>query len=68
MTPALASLIIALVQELVRVAPGAIQEIRDVLSKPDATPADWDALRARVAARKYEDYDPGFVPPVPPAG
>jgi len=44
-------------EELIKNEPAIAQEIHTLLSKGDPTPADWQALRARVTANPYEKYD-----------
>ena len=50
MTPATLSLIVGLVQEAIVVAPGLIDDLQAIFAKADATPADWEALRAKIMA------------------
>ena len=56
MNPTLISTILLLIQELVKVVPPLAAEIVKILQSPNPTAADWAALRARVKAKKYEDY------------
>jgi hypothetical protein len=56
MSPAYAQLVLFGLQELIQHAPELAADIQALLTKPDATPADWEALRARVKAKSYFDY------------
>ena len=58
MTPNLIALIVSMVEELVKIAPGVVSDIKNVLSKTDATPADWQAVKDAVLAKRYEDFVP----------
>ena len=40
-------LLALLITEIVKNAPVLAIDLMQILSKPDAAPADWDALRAR---------------------
>jgi hypothetical protein len=58
MSPAALALIVSLVEEIVKVAPGAYADFKEIFSKANPTPADWEALRAKVLAKGYGDYVP----------
>ncbi len=45
-------------QEAVKAAPGIVNDIGEILSHDNPTPADWDALRVKVASKDYFDYVP----------
>lgn len=60
------SAIIAAVLSLVQSLPEAQKLLRELFSKPDPTDADWATLRAKVLAKKYEDYVPASK--LPPDG
>jgi len=45
-------------EEIIKVAPGLYQEFADLFAKDNPTPADWDALRAKIASKSYKDYVP----------
>lgn len=64
MSPALLNIILLAVEEAVKLVPSLTLELQALFAKKDVTSDDWAALRARVVAKKYEDYDPGFVAPV----
>lgn len=55
-----------IIQEIIKVAPGLVIDLIQILSKPAATEADWAALKAKWENKKYEDYDPPVTPPAPP--
>lgn len=63
MKPEILNLIILLVQEVIKLEPAIQAELTLLFQKKDATTADWAAARQRILAKKYENYDPGFVPP-----
>lgn len=58
MSPALLALIVSMVEEAVKIAPGVVADIKTVLSKNDATPADWQAVKDKVLSMRYEDFVP----------
>ena len=58
MSPALIALIIQMVQEAVTLAPGIVADLQTIFNNPNPTPADWEALRAKVLAKTYADYVP----------
>lgn len=63
MNPALISLIISLVEEAIKQAPGVYADLQSIFSNPSPTPADWQALRAKVLAKTYADYVPASALP-----
>ena len=68
MSPTLIALIISLVEEFVKIAPQAYQDLQTIFSKPNPTPEDWEALRAKVLSISYADYVPASdLPPDSPA-
>jgi hypothetical protein len=58
MPPAMIGLIISLVEELVKIAPSVVTDIQAIFNKPNPTPADWQAIRDSVMAKKYTDFVP----------
>ena len=58
MSPALIAIIISLVEEAVKLAPGVYEDLQLIFSKPNPTPDDWEALRAKVLSVSYADYVP----------
>lgn len=54
----LATVIIFALQEFIKIAPGAISAFRDLFNVAEPTPADWDALKAKLNSKTYADYDP----------
>lgn len=68
MSPALIALIIQMVQEAVTLAPGIVADLQTIFNNPNPTPADWEALRAKVLAKTYADFVPASaLPPGSPA-
>jgi hypothetical protein len=63
MNPAMFGLILSLVEEAIKLEPTIQKELHDLFSKKDATLDDWAAMRARIVAKRYSDYDPNFVQP-----
>jgi hypothetical protein len=57
------ALIIQLVQEAVTLAPGIVTDLQDIFSKANPTPADWEALRAKILSKSYEDFVPASALP-----
>jgi len=49
------AIIITIIQAVFTLAPQITHEIRLLLQKGDPTPADWDALRAKLS-KSYDDY------------
>ena len=65
MSPASIALVFSLVEEVIKVAPGAVADFQAIFSNPNPTPADWQALRAKVLAKGYADYVPkSDLPPI----
>jgi hypothetical protein len=59
MTPQLA---IFILQEVITQAPALYTDIVGIFSSPTPpTPADWQALLAKITAKSYADYDPGLA-------
>jgi hypothetical protein len=58
MNPALIALIIQLVETAVADAPQLYDDLQNIFDNPNPTPADWEALRAKVLAEGYFDYVP----------
>lgn len=58
MTPEIISLILFGVQELVKRAPALATEFQALFASGNPTAEQWDALRARVAAKSYEELVP----------
>ena len=60
----IAQLAIFSIQELIAHAPGLYVELQALFSKQGTpTAADWEALRAKVRAKSYSDYDPSLNDP-----
>lgn len=58
MNPATIALIISLIEEAVKIAPGIYDDLTLLFDNPSPTPADWEALRAKVLSKSYADYVP----------
>jgi hypothetical protein len=58
MNRATIAFIIGLVEEAAKEAPQVISDLQSIFSKPDATPADWLALREKVLSKSYKDFVP----------
>lgn len=67
MPPAVLTLVISLVEEAIKIEPGIQAALTSIFSKPQATPADWQAVKDAVLAKRYEDFVPdtaiGKTPP-----
>ena len=46
------------IEEGIKLEPGIADAIRSMFAQGDPTPADWAALRAKVASKSYKDYVP----------
>ncbi len=53
MSPALLALIVQLVQLAIQEEPAIQAEITALLNKNNPTPADWEALRAKVLSESF---------------
>jgi hypothetical protein len=74
MSPQLIALVISLVEEAIKDTPALVEDLKAIFSNPNPSPADWEALRAKVLAKSYADYVPasalpanGVVAPLPSA-
>ena len=63
MPPQALTLALFLVEEGIKLEPSIAAELKALLEKTDPTPADWDALRAKVMAKSYADYVPASALP-----
>lgn len=50
-------LLVIIIEAVVKYVPALAIEIIQIMSKPAATDADWDALKAKWQGKTYEDYD-----------
>jgi len=64
MNPATIALIIGLIEEAVKIAPGVYDDLTLFFDNPNPSPADWQALRAKVLSKSYTDYVPASALPV----
>ena len=58
MNPATIALIIALVEEAVKLTPAIRTELQAIFNKPNPTPEDWLLLKARVLSQSFESLAP----------
>jgi hypothetical protein len=65
MPPAAIQLGLLVIEEAIKNAPAIAAEIRSLFTKADPTPADWAALRARIASQSYAALVPDSQ--LPPA-
>lgn len=63
MSPALIAAIIALIQEAITLEPQIAAELSAIFALGNPSPADWEALRAKVLAKSYTDYVPATMLP-----
>lgn len=50
------ALIIGLVELLIKAVPSAVVHFREIFSKKEITALDWEMLKAKIEAQRYEDY------------
>ena len=67
MNPAIIALIFSLLEELIKVEPALAAELSAIFSKPNPTPDDWNALRAKVLGETFEALAPAAAANLPPA-
>lgn len=67
MPPQILQLLLFGLEEAIKLTPSIMAEIQSLFSKPNPTANDWAALRARVLAKSYEDYDPAPINVTAPA-
>lgn len=71
MSPAEIALALEMLEAAIQAEPALQSAIVAVFSKPNPTPADWDALRVKVISKNYRDYVPdtqlplSLTPPAP---
>ena len=58
MNPATIALVIQLVELAIKEAPAIQAELQAIFSKPNPTPEDWAALKAKVLAQSFESLAP----------
>jgi len=58
MSSAVIALVISLIEEIIKLEPTVAAEIQTLMAKTDATPADWQALKAKVLGETYESLVP----------
>lgn len=64
MTPQTIALIVALIAEVVKDAPGVAAALSKILTKEARTPADWEALRLAILSEDYSSLVPqSQIPP-----
>ena len=67
MSPAAIALIISLVEEAIKDYPAIAADLTAIFSKPNPTPDDWNALRAKVLGETFEALAPAAAANLPPA-
>jgi hypothetical protein len=68
MNPALLALIIQLVEVAIQEEPAIVSELQALFENGAPTPADWEALRAKVLGKSYLDYVPASALPAATSG
>lgn len=58
MSPATIIIITTLVQQLITEAPAVYAELQTIFSKPNPTPADWEALRTKIGSETFQSLAP----------
>ena len=58
MNPATLALVFSLVEEAVKEFPAIQAELSSIFSKPNPTPADWQALRDKVTGETFASLAP----------
>jgi hypothetical protein len=58
MNPATIALIVTLIEEAIKLEPQLAAELATIFSKPNPTPDDWAALRAKVKGETFEALAP----------
>ena len=67
MTPTALALIFSLVEEAVKIEPALAADLAAIFSKPNPTPADWEALRTKLLGESYAAFVPASDLPQSPA-
>jgi hypothetical protein len=67
MTPATIALLIAMIEEAIKIEPALAAELSAIFSKPNPTPEDWSLLRARVKGESFESLAPHAAANLPAA-
>jgi hypothetical protein len=58
MSPAIITLIIGLVEELIKIEPTVAAEISALINNQQTTPADWIALKNKVLGESFQSLAP----------
>jgi hypothetical protein len=58
MNPVIIAAIITLVEKLIENEPAIAAELQNIFSNPNPTPADWQALRAKVLGESFDQLCP----------
>lgn len=66
MTKETQALIVGLVEEAIKDAPGLINEFKAIFAVANPTTANWAAFKAKVASESYEQYVPDTALPKVP--
>lgn len=56
--PAVALVVLTLVEKLIEMEPQIVGSIQKVLTKQNPTPADWAAERLEILSKSYKDFVP----------
>lgn len=65
MSPAAIALIISLVEEAIKDYPAIAADLTAIFSKPNPTPEDWLALRAKVLSEDFAALAPNAAKNLP---
>ena len=66
MNPATIALIVSLVEEAIKVYPQLAAELSVIFTKPNPTPEDWLALKAKIQSQTFESIAPHAAADLPP--
>lgn len=58
MSPALLTILLSLVEELVKIEPEIAAQLKAIFAKETATPEDWQAVKDAVLSKRYRDLVP----------
>jgi hypothetical protein len=58
MNPALILMALSVLEKIVSMFPGIAVDLKAIFNNPSPTPADWQAIKAKVKAKSYADYVP----------
>lgn len=58
MNAAMLGIIVALIEEAIKLEPAIAAELKTLFAKKEITPADWMALRLKVLGQSFESLAP----------